>query len=68
MQLTAAGRALFDSVATDSEAIYREIEAAFGRQRLQALMAELGALTTICESLPDLSATRPPATAKEAAQ
>ena len=54
LQLTEAGRAIFDTVAQVSEAVYRDIETAFGRERLAHLLNELGALTTLCESLPPL--------------
>lgn len=68
MQLTETGRRLFDAVAADSEAIYREIENAFGRDRLQNLLAELVALTTTCESLPDFATSRTNAPEKETAE
>jgi len=52
--LTAAGQAIFDDVAVISEAVYRDIEVAFGREALVALLAELRRLTEVCDALPDL--------------
>jgi homoprotocatechuate degradation regulator HpaR len=52
--LTPAGQAIFDEVAVVSEAVYRDIEVAFGREALVALLAELRRLTEVCEGLPDL--------------
>lgn len=52
--LTDAGRAIFDQVAVLSEAVYRDIELAFGREALVGLLAELRRLTEVCEALPDL--------------
>ena len=37
LRLTAAGRRLFDRIAPESEARYADIEASFGKERLEAL-------------------------------
>ncbi len=66
IRLTDAGRAIFEEVAVVSEAVYRDIEVAFGRDRLAALLAELRALTEVCESLPDLPLPETLAAIKEA--
>lgn len=52
--LTPAGQAIYDEVAILSEAVYRDIEIAFGRDALVSLLAELRRLTEVCDSLPDL--------------
>lgn len=44
VRLTAAGRRLFRQVAPSSEAIYRELEQAFGEQRLEQLYTLLSEL------------------------
>jgi homoprotocatechuate degradation regulator HpaR len=44
VSLTAAGRRLFQRVAPSSEAIYRELEEAFGRKNLEQLYALLSDL------------------------
>ena len=46
MSLTSAGLDLFATIAPQSESIYRDIEAHFGRDRLQRLLGMLGELET----------------------
>ena len=46
LRLTKKGRQVFDSVGPDSERRYEEIEAEFGRQRLEQLYKLLGDFTT----------------------
>lgn len=64
LALTCAGRALFDEVAVISEAVYHDIEEAFGRDEMAALVTSLQRLIETCEALPRLPhpetlATRP---------
>ena len=54
LSLTAEGRRLVARIAPRSEAAYAEIEAAFGTERLRALLAELSALATSLDSPPDV--------------
>lgn len=58
--LTPLGRALFDRVAVISEAVYRDIEEAFGRDDLETLLALLTRLRAVAEALPDLPRVMPP--------
>lgn len=52
-RITAAGRQIFDVVAVKSEAVYREIEAAFGKKELDDLVDSLNRLVKVCDALPD---------------
>ncbi|MFV0382765.1 MarR family transcriptional regulator [Paracoccus sp. (in: a-proteobacteria)] len=65
LSLTSEGRALFDKVALLSEAVYRDIENAFGRERLLELLNHLHALTELCETLPDLPLPETPSALEE---
>jgi homoprotocatechuate degradation regulator HpaR len=58
--LTPAGQALFDRVAVISEAVYRDIEEAFGQAELETLLALLTRLRDVAEALPDLPRVMPP--------
>ena len=51
LALTAKGRRLVARIAPQSEATYAEIEAAFGADRLTALLGELGDLTALLDSV-----------------
>ena len=48
--LTKDGRRLFNQIAPESEAVYSEIEAEFGRERLETLYGLLSELYTALES------------------
>lgn len=63
LRLTEAGRALFDRVAVISEAVYRDIEAVYGREELSRLVEMLLRLRDVAESLPDLPREMPDLTA-----
>lgn len=52
--MTEAGMELFDRVALVSEAIYLDIERAYGREELIRLIGMLDRLTETCGDLPDL--------------
>lgn len=60
LALTGKGRALFDRVAVISEAVYRDIEAAYGREDLEQLVRMLTRLREVAEGLPDLPRVMPP--------
>lgn len=53
ISITAAGRALIDQVAPASEAVYAEIEAAFGPDRLEELYRLLRELAESVDTLPE---------------
>lgn len=53
-EMTAAGSEIFDRVAIVSEAVYLDIERAYGREELIRLIGMLERLTDICGDLPDL--------------
>ncbi|MEO0494823.1 MAG: homoprotocatechuate degradation operon regulator HpaR [Actinomycetota bacterium] len=53
LALTVKGRRLVARIAPQSEATYAEIEAAFGADRLVALLDELGDLATLLDSVDD---------------
>ncbi len=59
MKLTPAGQAVFDRVAVISEAVYRDIENAYGRDELTDLLEKLNRLCAVCEALPDLPIEMP---------
>jgi homoprotocatechuate degradation regulator HpaR len=54
LTLTQKGQELFDRIAVISEAVYRDIEEAFGREELKHLVDMLVRLREVAESLPDL--------------
>ncbi len=53
VRLTEAGRALYDEMAGTSEAIYRDLEQAFGEERMALLLDLLTDLRTVAERLED---------------
>lgn len=59
MVLTAEGQRLFDRIAVISEAVYRDIEAVYGREELERLIAMLVRLREVAEALPDLPRVMP---------
>lgn len=61
MKLTPAGQEIFDRVAVISEAVYRDIENAYGREELMDLLEKLNRLCTVCDALPDLPLEMPEA-------
>ncbi|MEZ5796655.1 MAG: MarR family transcriptional regulator [Paracoccaceae bacterium] len=68
LTLTAEGRALFDRIAVISEAVYRDIEDAFGREDLKRLVGMLVRLREVAEQLPDLPRDAGPAMRRPARQ
>lgn len=52
--LTPKGKALFDSLVVQSEETRRQIDAAFGPEKMQVLLDLLNDLREITEALPDL--------------
>jgi DNA-binding MarR family transcriptional regulator len=54
LRLTDEGQRLFDRIAVISEAVYRDIEAVYGREDLARLVEMLVRLREVAESLPDL--------------
>ncbi|MDX5356406.1 MAG: MarR family transcriptional regulator [Rhodobacterales bacterium] len=60
LTLTDRGRAVFNVAAVISEAVYRDIEAAYGREELDLLVRMLTRLREVAESLPDLPHEMPP--------
>jgi homoprotocatechuate degradation regulator HpaR len=54
LRLTEEGQRLFDRIAVISEAVYRDIEAVYGREDLARLVEMLVRLREVAESLPDL--------------
>lgn len=61
MKLTPAGQEIFDRVAVISEAVYSDIENAYGREALMELLESLNRLCTVCDALPDLPLETPEA-------
>jgi homoprotocatechuate degradation regulator HpaR len=59
LALTPRGQAVFDRVAVVSEAVYRDLEAAYGREDLAHLVAMLRRLREVAEALPDLPRVMP---------
>lgn len=59
LALTAAGQRLFDRIAMISEAVYRDIEAVYGREDLARLVEMLVRLREVAEALPDLPREMP---------
>lgn len=59
LALTEKGQALFDRIAAISEAVYRDIEAAYGREELEQLVRMLTRLREVAEGLPDLPLEMP---------
>jgi len=59
LTLTPKGQMLFDRVAVVSEAVYRDLEAAYGREELQTLAHMLARLRVVAEGLPDLPRVMP---------
>jgi homoprotocatechuate degradation regulator HpaR len=57
--ITARGQAIFEHVAILSEAVYRDIEAVYGRDELARLVAMLSRLREVAEALPDLPVETP---------
>ena len=57
--LTAEGQLLFDRIAVISEAVYRDIEAVYGREELKQLVEMLVRLREVAESLPALPRVMP---------
>ncbi|MAH10316.1 MAG: MarR family transcriptional regulator, partial [Acidimicrobiaceae bacterium] len=53
LALTTRGRRLVTRIAPQSEATYAEIEAAFGADRLAALLDELDDLTVVLDAVDD---------------
>ena len=51
LALTTKGRRLVERIAPQSEATYADIEAAFGADRLAALLAELGDLAVVLDTV-----------------
>ena len=54
--LTAKGKALFETLVVQSEGTRREIDAAFGPERMQTLLDLLNDLRVVTETLPDPAA------------
>ncbi len=59
LTLTSKGQTLFDRIAVISEAVYRDIEAVYGRDELNRLVDMLVRLREVAESLPDLPRVMP---------
>lgn len=59
LTLTPAGQSLFDRIAVISEAVYRDIEAVYGREDLARLVEMLVRLREVAEGLPDLPRIMP---------
>lgn len=59
VRLTPRGQAVFDRIAVLSEAVYRDIEAVYGRADLARLIAMLTRLREVAEAMPDLPLTMP---------
>ncbi len=59
LTLTVQGQAVFDRIAVISEAVYRDIEAVYGRDELKQLVTMLQRLREVAESLPDLPRVMP---------
>ena len=59
LTLTVQGQAVFDRIAVISEAVYRDIEAVYGRDELKQLVTMLQRLREVAEGLPDLPRVMP---------
>jgi homoprotocatechuate degradation regulator HpaR len=59
LRLTDEGQRLFDRIAVISEAVYRDIEAVYGREDLARLVEMLVRLREVAENLPDLPQEMP---------
>ena len=59
LALTGEGQRLFDRIALISEAVYRDIEAVYGRDELKQLVTMLQRLREVAEGLPDLPRVMP---------
>ena len=59
VRLTPRGQQVFDRVAILSEAVYRDIEAVYGREDLARLIAMLTRLREVAEAMPDLPLVTP---------
>ncbi|MDP3377722.1 MAG: MarR family winged helix-turn-helix transcriptional regulator, partial [Brevundimonas sp.] len=59
LALTEDGRRVFDRIAVISEAVYRDIEAVYGREDLARLVEMLVRLREVAEGLPDLPRVMP---------
>ena len=59
LALTPKGQAVFDRVAVVSEAVYRDLEEAYGQQDLAHLVTMLRRLREVAEGLPDLPRVMP---------
>lgn len=59
LRLTIEGQRLFDRIAVISEAVYRDIEAVYGREDLARLVEMLQRLREVAENLPDLPRIMP---------
>lgn len=59
LALTAEGARVFDRIALISEAVYRDIEAVYGREDLARLVEMLVRLREVAEGLPDLPRVMP---------
>lgn len=57
--LTVEGQRMFDRIAVISEAVYRDIEAVYGRDELKQLVDMLVRLREVAEGLPDLPHVMP---------
>lgn len=60
LTITDRGMAVFNRAAVISEAVYRDIEAAYGREELDRLVHMLTRLREVAEGLPDLPRVMPP--------
>jgi DNA-binding PadR family transcriptional regulator len=59
LALTPEGGRLFERIAVISEAVYRDIEAVYGREDLARLVEMLVRLREVAEGLPDLPRVMP---------
>ncbi|MDP2087369.1 MAG: MarR family transcriptional regulator [Gemmobacter sp.] len=59
LALTPKGQAVFEHVAVVSEAVYRDLEVAYGRDQLETLIHMLTRLREVAEGLPDLPRVMP---------
>lgn len=59
LTLTDRGRLVFDRAAVVSEAVYLDLEAAYGRDELETLVRMLARLRAVAEALPDLPRVMP---------
>ncbi len=58
-QITPVGREIFVTVAVRAEAVYSEIEAAYGKRDLRNLVEQLNRLVEVCDALPDELVSEP---------